>query len=118
MSLQDEVATGHIAIPGDVLIPDKEFRETVLRGACPRTARRLDDDGLPFIMIAGRKFRPLNEGRAWLAQQIVRRPKTDPDTDAKRRPVKGGARKPTRGRFRSIAWLHWSTAPRLEEQDP
>ena len=72
-----ETQPGHIPIPGDVLIPDKQFRDEVLLGACPRTGRKLDAKGLPFVMICGRKYRPLNEGRAWLAGQIVRRPATE-----------------------------------------
>jgi hypothetical protein len=66
-------SAGHIAIPGDTLIPDKEFRDEVLLGASHRTGLKLDAKGCPFIMIRGRKYRPLNEGRAWLAGQIVRR---------------------------------------------
>jgi hypothetical protein len=73
MSTEDQIAAGHVPIPGDVLIPDKEFREQVLLGATDRTGRELDAKGLPYIFIKGRKYRPLNEGRAWLAGQIVRR---------------------------------------------
>jgi len=61
-----------IEIPGDVLILDGEFCETVLGGATRRTAKRLEAEGLPFAMVAGRKYRPLNEGRAWLATRIKR----------------------------------------------
>jgi len=68
-----KAAAEHIPIIGDVLIPDKEFRDQVLGGAVQRTSRRLDDQGLPYVMVAGRKYRPLNEGRAWLAQRIVRK---------------------------------------------
>ena len=68
-----ETQPGHIAIPGDTLIPDKEFRDEVLLGACPRTGRKLDAKGLPFVMISGKKYRPLAEGREWLKGQIVRR---------------------------------------------
>jgi hypothetical protein len=73
MSEEDhrEPACG-IEIPGDVLIPDPEFCETVLGGAARRTAKRLEAEGLPFAMVAGRKYRPLNEGRAWLATRIKR----------------------------------------------
>jgi hypothetical protein len=71
MSMQDQA--GHILIPGDTLIPDAEFCEQVLDGINRRAARRLDAKGLPFVMVRGRKFRPLNEGRTWLAGQIVRR---------------------------------------------
>lgn len=74
MSLEDpNELPNRIEIPGDVLIPDPEFCELVLGGATRRTARRLEAEGLPFAMVAGRKYRPLNEGRAWLAARIQRR---------------------------------------------
>jgi hypothetical protein len=60
----------HIDIPGDVLITDDEFCREVLDGATRRTSRRYDRQGLPFIMVRGRKFRPLNAGREWLAGRI------------------------------------------------
>jgi hypothetical protein len=60
----------HIDIPGDVLIPDGEFCDVVLGGTTRRTALRYERDGLPFVMISNRKFRPLNAGREWLARRI------------------------------------------------
>jgi hypothetical protein len=60
----------HIEIPGDVLIPDEEFCLVVLAGACRRTAKRYDAEGLPYVMVRGQKFRPLNAGREWLAARI------------------------------------------------
>ena len=62
-----------ITIPGDELVPDAEWCAEVLAGAHRRTATRYEADGLPFVMIAGCKYRPLNEGRAWLAARIKRR---------------------------------------------
>ena len=75
MSLEDRPKTlaGRITIPGDVLVPDPEFCVEVLDGATSRTSRRLEAEGLPFVMVRGRKYRPLNEGRAWLAGRIQRR---------------------------------------------
>jgi hypothetical protein len=74
MSTEDtEVTRNWIEIPGDVLILDADFCAQVLSGATRRTARRLDAEGLPYAMVAGRKYRPLNEGRKWLADRIVRR---------------------------------------------
>ena len=70
---QSKAAAGHITIPGDVLVPDPEFCVEVLNGATRRTARRLDREGLPFVMVRGQKFRPLNEGRSWLAARIQRK---------------------------------------------
>ena len=63
----------HIEIPGDILLPDQEFCDVVLDGATTRTARRLEAEGLPFTLVRGRKYRPLREGRAWLAARIQRR---------------------------------------------
>jgi hypothetical protein len=80
MSLEDRrergrrlTPTDRIEIPGDVLVLDSEFCRVVLGGASRRTASRLDAEGLPFAMVAGRKYRPLNEGRQWLAKRIQRR---------------------------------------------
>jgi hypothetical protein len=78
MSLNDQAAapigvgsvTRHIEIPGDVLIPDEEFCREVLNGCARRTAKRYEAEGLPFVMVAGWKFRPLNAGREWLAARI------------------------------------------------
>jgi hypothetical protein len=60
----------HIDIPGDVLVTDEEFCQEVLDRATRRTSRRYDREGLPYVMIRGRKFRPLNAGRAWIAGRI------------------------------------------------
>jgi len=59
-----------IEIDGDVLVTDEEFCATVLAGANRRTAKRYELHGLPFVMVAGRKYRPLGQGRAWLASRI------------------------------------------------
>jgi hypothetical protein len=76
MSIEDQTTTpAHIQIPNDTLIPDEEFCRLVLGGATRRTASRYESEGLPFIKVAGRKFRPLRAGREWLASRIkVRRP--------------------------------------------
>jgi hypothetical protein len=74
LSLKDhDELPNRIEIPGDVLVTDAEFCDLVLGGATRRTGQRLDAKGLPFTMVAGRKYRPLNEGRAWLAARIQRR---------------------------------------------
>jgi hypothetical protein len=62
-----------IEIPNDVLILDAEFCRVVLAGATRRTARRLEHEGLPYTFVAGRKYRPLAEGQAWLAARIQRK---------------------------------------------
>jgi hypothetical protein len=59
-----------IPLPDDVAVPDEEFCAHVLNGACRRTAKRYDAQGLPFLIVRGRKFRPLNAGREWLAERI------------------------------------------------
>jgi hypothetical protein len=54
-----------IQLPNDTLVLDALFCAEVLGGATRRTGRRLEAEGLPYAMVAGRKYRPLNEGRAW-----------------------------------------------------
>jgi hypothetical protein len=68
-----EIVWPRIEIPGDVLVPDEVFCDEALGGLTPRSARKLDPHGLPFVMIKNRKYRPLNEGRAWLATRIQRK---------------------------------------------
>jgi hypothetical protein len=78
MSLEDQAPASvdsgsfnrHIEIPGDVLIPDADFCRDVLNDCARRTAKRYEAEGLPFVMVAGKKFRPLNAGREWLAARI------------------------------------------------
>jgi hypothetical protein len=62
-----------IDIGTDVLALDEDFCAEVLAGATRRTAKRYEREGLPFVMVAGYTYRPLNEGRAWLAARIQRR---------------------------------------------
>jgi hypothetical protein len=62
-----------IEIPGDILVLDAIFCNEVLGGANRRTATNLEAQGLPFVMVAGRKYRPLGEGRKWLAGRIQRK---------------------------------------------
>jgi hypothetical protein len=73
MSLEDRAPPTRIQIPGDELALDAEWCELVLGGATTRTARNLDTEGCPYVMVGGRKFRPLNEGREWLAARIQRK---------------------------------------------
>jgi hypothetical protein len=75
-----------IEIGGDTLITDEEFCRVALDDATRRTSQRLDREGLPYVYIAGRKFRPLNAGRAWLADRIVRK------THEQRKPRRRDAR--------------------------
>jgi len=65
------VSNVRIEIPDDVLVSDAEFCATVLGGANRRTAARYEHEGPPFVVIAGRKYRPLAQGRAWLAARIM-----------------------------------------------
>jgi hypothetical protein len=83
-----EVLPARIEIPGDTLVPDAVFCTEVLAGAHRRTAKRLEAKGLPFVMVAGRKYRPLNEGSAWLAKRIKRPNQIAPRP---RRHLRGGA---------------------------
>lgn len=61
-----------IDLGDEMLVIDEDFCSEVLAGAARRTAKRLEFEGLPFAMVAGRTYRPLNEGRAWLAARIQR----------------------------------------------
>jgi hypothetical protein len=92
---------GRIEIPGDVLVTDSEFCALVLGGATRRTASRLEAEGLPFAMVAGRKYRPLNEGRAWLAARIQRRSQPPQKRRASRDPGVSGPKKARRPASRS-----------------
>lgn len=60
-----------IEIPGDTLISDDEL--AVEWGATRRTLSRYDrlPDGLPYVMIAGKKYRPINACREWLARRVT-----------------------------------------------
>jgi hypothetical protein len=66
-----------IEIDGETLITDQEFCHVGLDDATRRTAGRLDHEGLPFVMIAGRKFRPLRRCLAWLANRIDSKTRED-----------------------------------------
>jgi hypothetical protein len=59
-----------IELADDVLIIDEDFCQEVLGAASRRTAKRFEAQGLPHIMIAGAKYRPLRAGRIWLADRI------------------------------------------------
>jgi hypothetical protein len=55
---------------GDYLIPDQAFRAQFMDGAIFRTGKRADDDGLPFTLINGLKYRPVRRGQEWLRSRI------------------------------------------------
>jgi hypothetical protein len=69
---QHAPARPRIEIPGDTLVLDEEFCEVVLGGATTRTSKRYEAEGLPFAKVAGLKWRPLGEGRKWVAGRIQR----------------------------------------------
>jgi hypothetical protein len=56
---------------GDVAIPNKEFADKL--GVVVRTLNNYDREGLPYLMIGGKKYRPLNLAMAWIAGRIKRR---------------------------------------------
>jgi hypothetical protein len=62
-----------IEIPGDTLLLDELFHREVLGGANRKTGKRLEAEGLPYVIVRGYKYRPEQEGRAWLASRIQRR---------------------------------------------
>jgi hypothetical protein len=57
---------------GDVLVPDAEFRKKA-GDVSDRTGRDWDQKGCPFLMIGGKKYRPLNEALTWLGTRVERR---------------------------------------------
>jgi hypothetical protein len=61
-----------IEIPDDTLVLDEVWCDEVLGCTNRRTAKRFEAGGLPYVMIGGRKYRPINEGRRWLASRIQR----------------------------------------------
>ena len=69
--MSENDAGPRIEIPGDTLVLDKEFCREVLDDCHVRTARRYEREGLPFVLVNGRKFRPLNAGREWLKSRII-----------------------------------------------
>jgi hypothetical protein len=62
----------HITIPDDILIPDAEFA-ALLDNVTRRTLANYDREGLPFVHVGGKKYRPQNEALAWIASRIQRR---------------------------------------------
>ncbi len=66
-------AAERIEIPGDTLLLDELWCDEVLGGASKRTAKRLEPQGLAYVFIRGSKYRPLIEGRRFIAARIQRR---------------------------------------------
>lgn len=62
-----------IELENDVLVRDEIFCAEVLGGASRRSGTRAEAEGLPFVMVRGLKYRPLREGRRWLAARIQRK---------------------------------------------
>jgi hypothetical protein len=63
----------HIPLPnGDKLVPDAEWLAAA-GGVTARTGTNWDNEGCPHTYIGGLKYRPWNEGFAWLASRIKRR---------------------------------------------
>jgi hypothetical protein len=70
----------HINLPnGDKLVPDAEFLK-IAGDVTARTGNDWDRLGCPFIIIGGRKYRPLNEALGWLTTRIERKnpPRKEP----------------------------------------
>lgn len=61
-----------IQIPDDELIPDADLATEW--GCTTRTLRRYDNepDGLPYVEVSGRKWRPVRGCGEWLAARIRR----------------------------------------------
>ena len=62
----------HIQLPnGDKLVPDAEFLKAA-GGVTARTGSNWDREGCPHVYIKNMKYRPWNEGFAWIASRIKR----------------------------------------------
>jgi hypothetical protein len=61
-----------IELNNDTLVIDRVFCQEVLAGASRRTAKNLERQGLAFVMVAGHKYRPLREGKAFVEARIQR----------------------------------------------
>ena len=74
MTIERQILTApeRIVLNGEELVRDDVFHTEVLAGANRRTGKRYERDGLPFIYVRGLKYRPLREGREWLANRIQR----------------------------------------------
>lgn len=62
----------NIRLPDDELIPDADLAKEW--GLTPRTLRNYDNmkDGLPYVELGGRKWRPVKACQEWLAKRIRR----------------------------------------------
>ena len=62
----------NIKLPNDELIPDEEHAKGWKCTA--RTLRRYEHepDGLPYVIVGGRKYRPVNACAEWLARRMRR----------------------------------------------
>src|SRR5947208_2237571 len=70
-SRRHRIRPDRIELPdADLSVPDEAFRRYELAGVRYRTAKRYDYEGLPFLMIGGLKYRPVQRGRQWKASRI------------------------------------------------
>jgi hypothetical protein len=60
-----------ITLNGERLLIDQAFRDEKLAGCSQRTGSRYDARGLPFVMIRGFKYRPVERGCTWIATNII-----------------------------------------------
>jgi len=71
--MRSPVPAPRIPLPnGDVLVPDADFRKEA-GGISYRTGLNWDQQGCPHVHIGGYKYRPHDEGMAWIASRIKRR---------------------------------------------
>jgi hypothetical protein len=64
-------STRAIEIPGDTLVLDQQFCDGL--GVSRRHAQKLDQAGLPYLIVGNKKYRPVREAGEWLAKRIVRK---------------------------------------------
>jgi hypothetical protein len=72
-SLEAHSTSSRIEVEGDTFVLDEDFRRESLNGCTPRTGQRYDQQGLPFAFVNGKKMRPVNACKKWLAGRVKRR---------------------------------------------
>jgi hypothetical protein len=69
MSVDHQTRPNRVEIPNDILVRDEDFCRKVLGRCARRTAKRYECEGLSYIPIGGRKFRPLKAVRtSWASR--------------------------------------------------
>jgi hypothetical protein len=71
MSDTTETPRQLVLADGDVARPDEDICKQELDGCTTRTAQKYDKQGCPYLIIKGKKWRPVRGVREWLSKRIV-----------------------------------------------